>query len=132
MASTLLPYHASFTSPSSRTGTHLQSFLYEEAHKLLRQAFPRLQPGYLRRHLRAPGVECVMLLASSSAAAPSPARATGSQKDKTIVGRARCDGEAGGDDSDPLEVLDENSDDQVLDFCFEKRRHLCPRPPPPP
>ena len=110
----LLPYHAAFASEAARTGTELQRFMYDESVKLLRATFPRLSSGYLRKQLRQPRHECLILLSSSSSssatASAAPSLSTKGRKPATTSAREVA---VDGDDSDPLEVLDEESDDQV-------------------
>ena len=109
-SSSLVPYHAAFATPAARQGTELQSFLHDEALGLLRTVFPRLQRGFIRKHMRTPRVECLMLLASGGDAVRGDAQPPTTLR--RAVSRAAAPGDDG-DDSDPLDVLDENSDDVV-------------------
>jgi hypothetical protein len=136
----LLPYHASFSSSAARKGSDLQAFLHDETLSLLKTVFPRLMRGYLRKHLRAPKVECLMLLASSNNPAASPrssslAAATNAAPASSVRSKRKPEVGDDGNDSDPLDILDENSEDQVRSLTsrlsatwgFERCGSLCTR-----
>ncbi len=125
MASAFIPYSATFSkaSSSASTGSSFHNHLHSEALSLLCSALPRLPRAYTSKHVSAPGCECTLLVASKGTLRGTRVTAkTSSDREGVRSHRDHASADArsvtnaaddGASDSDPHEVLDEGSDDEV-------------------